>query len=299
MTSEVTRTHLNHLTDIPTSIEKILAHLGRASRTVAPRPTRTRKPSCFSDAACTTPSPREGALKLKEFPYVQAEGLPAGELRHGPNALVDENLPVIVLATRDPAGSRLRPALPQDFADSRIREKERRQSHRHCHRRRPRNHPRSPDRTIYVPAAPELLLPILEVVPLQLFAYHFAILNGHDVGQPAQPRQVGQRMSEPLQAQSGAGQPAKLRRVPRPLGPDHHRHRDHPAHRAHGHLRRDQQRRARPRRHHTAHRHGRHAFHRNQLRQNGACLSLCRLRLHLCRPGTETRASATSPAGPS
>ena len=126
---------------------------------------------------------REGALKLKEISYVQAEGLPAGELRHGPNALVDENLPVIVLATRDPHDP-----------DSDLRYRKTLQILEFVKKsggkaiaiatEGDREITTLADRTIYVPAAPELLLPILEVVPLQLFAYHFAILNGCDVDSP-------------------------------------------------------------------------------------------------------------------
>jgi glutamine---fructose-6-phosphate transaminase (isomerizing) len=104
-------------------------------------------------------------------------------LRHGPNALVDEKLAVIVLATRDTADpdSVLRyqkTLLVQEYIKSRggksiaiATEGD-------------REILTLADRAIFVPPAPELLLPILEVVPLQLFAYHFAILNGCDVDRP-------------------------------------------------------------------------------------------------------------------
>ena len=115
---------------------------------------------------------REGALKLKEISYVQAEGLPAGELRHGPNALVDENLPVIVLATRDPHDP-----------DSDLRYRKTVQILEFVKKsggkaiaiatEGDREITTLADRTIYVPAAPELLLPILEVVPAATFLVPF------------------------------------------------------------------------------------------------------------------------------
>jgi len=124
----------------------------------------------------------EGALKLKEISYIHAEGYPAGEMKHGPNALIDENFPVVVLATGDDS-----PASRQRYGKtlSNIQEVKARggfvvaiacegdtEVAQHA------------DATIYIPRAPELLLPILEVVPLQLLAYHIAVRRGCDVDQP-------------------------------------------------------------------------------------------------------------------
>jgi glucosamine--fructose-6-phosphate aminotransferase (isomerizing) len=125
----------------------------------------------------------EGALKLKEISYIHAEGYPAGEMKHGPNALIDENLPVVMVATKDindpnsvlryektmsnvkevKARSGIVIAVATE-GDEEIKE--------------------SVDHVLYVPHAPELLLPILEVVPLQLLAYHIAVRRGCDVDQP-------------------------------------------------------------------------------------------------------------------
>ena len=125
----------------------------------------------------------EGALKLKEISYIHAEGYPAGEMKHGPNALIDENLPVVIIATRDVnnPGSMVRYektisnlkevkarsgvviALATE-GDEEIKE--------------------AADHVLYVPAAPEELSPILEIVPLQLLAYHIAVRRGCDVDQP-------------------------------------------------------------------------------------------------------------------
>ena len=126
---------------------------------------------------------REGALKLKESAYLQAEGYPAGELKHGPNALVSADAPLVVIATRDASDpdSELRYAktmqLMKDMRDQGAQiialategDADVPRLSRHC---------------IFVPAASEFLLTLLEVVPLQLLAYSFAIQNGVDVDSP-------------------------------------------------------------------------------------------------------------------
>jgi glucosamine--fructose-6-phosphate aminotransferase (isomerizing) len=125
----------------------------------------------------------EGALKLKEISYIHAEGYPAGEMKHGPNALIDEDLPTVILAAKDDNDpnsvlryektcSNLKEVTARSGkviaiateGDEEIRE--------------------SADHVLYIPAAPELLMPILEIVPLQLLAYHIAVRRGCDVDQP-------------------------------------------------------------------------------------------------------------------
>jgi len=125
----------------------------------------------------------EGALKLKEISYIHAEGYPAGEMKHGPNALIDENLPVVVLATRDdsdPASVTL-----YEKSVSNIKEVKARdgivisivtQNDRLARE--------ASDHLIELPPAPELLVPLLEIIPLQLLAYHIAVRRGCDVDQP-------------------------------------------------------------------------------------------------------------------
>jgi len=125
----------------------------------------------------------EGALKLKEISYIHAEGYPAGEMKHGPNALIDETLPVVVIATADPSD----PAslLRLEKTVSNIEEVKARggrvlaiatEGMEAAARRS--------DDVLWVPPAPELLLPLLEVIPLQLLAYHIAVRRGCDVDQP-------------------------------------------------------------------------------------------------------------------
>jgi glutamine---fructose-6-phosphate transaminase (isomerizing) len=125
----------------------------------------------------------EGALKLKEISYIHAEGYPAGEMKHGPNALIDENLPVVVLATRDdsdPASVTL-----YEKSVSNIKEVKARDGivisivtqNDYLARE-------ASDHLIELPPAPELLVPLLEIIPLQLLAYHIAVRRGCDVDQP-------------------------------------------------------------------------------------------------------------------
>jgi len=125
----------------------------------------------------------EGALKLKEVSYIHAEGYPTGEMKHGPSAMIDETLPLLVLATRDESdpASRLR----FDKTLSNIREiTERGTPVIAVISEGDDETPKATPHVIEVPDVPVLLQPILEVVPLQLFAYHVAVLKGRDVDQP-------------------------------------------------------------------------------------------------------------------
>jgi glucosamine--fructose-6-phosphate aminotransferase (isomerizing) len=125
----------------------------------------------------------EGALKLKEISYIHAEGYPAGEMKHGPNALIDESLPVVCIATKDPNDPSS--VLKYEKTLSNIQEVTAR-SGRVIAIATEGDHEigQLVEHTIYIPQAPELLLPILEVVPLQLLAYHIAVRRGCDVDQP-------------------------------------------------------------------------------------------------------------------
>jgi glucosamine--fructose-6-phosphate aminotransferase (isomerizing) len=125
----------------------------------------------------------EGALKLKEISYIHAEGYPAGEMKHGPNALIDENLPVVVIATRDESDAASMTRYEKTVSN--IQEVKARDgiviavvTEGDRLARASSNH------SIEIPAAPELLSPILEIIPLQLLAYHIAVRRGCDVDQP-------------------------------------------------------------------------------------------------------------------
>jgi glucosamine--fructose-6-phosphate aminotransferase (isomerizing) len=126
----------------------------------------------------------EGALKLKEISYIHAEGYPAGEMKHGPNALIDENLPVVVIATRDPTSDESRVRYEKTLSN--IQEVKARNGiviAVVCEQDA-EEVGKMADYTIAIPATTELLLPILEIVPLQLLAYHIAVRRGCDVDQP-------------------------------------------------------------------------------------------------------------------
>lgn len=137
----------------------------------------------FLGRAIHYPIAMDGALKLKEVSYVHAEGYPTGETKHGPNALIDENLPVVIIATHDSEspGSVLR--YEKSLGNIAGFKK---QSSRviALASEGDQQVPKLADHTIFIPHAPELLSPILEIVPLQLFAYYMAIKRGLDVDRP-------------------------------------------------------------------------------------------------------------------
>jgi glucosamine--fructose-6-phosphate aminotransferase (isomerizing) len=118
----------------------------------------------------------EGALKLKEISYIHAEGYAAGEMKHGPIALIDDGMPIVAVVPRDPSYERMVSNIEEVRArDGKVIAI--------CH---------ADDReiggrayaTLAVPAAPDLLAPLVTVVPLQLLAYHIATIRGLDVDQP-------------------------------------------------------------------------------------------------------------------
>ena len=125
----------------------------------------------------------EGALKLKEISYIHAEGYPAGEMKHGPNALIDENLPTVVLATRDPSDEMSRVLYEKTLSNiQEVKAREGRVVAVACEG--DEDVAKMADHVITIGSTNELLLPILEVVPLQLLAYHIAVRRGCDVDQP-------------------------------------------------------------------------------------------------------------------
>ena len=122
------------------------------------------------------PVAMEGALKLKEISYIHAEAYPAGELKHGPLALVDNDMPVVILAPKDDMLDKLKSNMEEVqarggelfvFADenSGIKAKDR-------------------QHVVYVPSISPILAPIVYSVPVQLLSYHVAVLRGTDVDQP-------------------------------------------------------------------------------------------------------------------
>jgi glutamine---fructose-6-phosphate transaminase (isomerizing) len=173
--------YMVELSRIPGKLESILAH-EEEYEDLAKAYSRAQD-FLFLGRGVHYPIALEGALKLKEVSYIHAEGYPAGEMKHGPNALIDENLPVVIMATRDEHDaasiqryektlSNLKEVKARSGkviavateGDDEIREEA--------------------DHVVFVPHAPELLASILEIVPLQLLAYHIAVRRGCDVDQP-------------------------------------------------------------------------------------------------------------------
>jgi glucosamine--fructose-6-phosphate aminotransferase (isomerizing) len=181
MPPEQAKAAVQELMRIPGKLEQILTH-DEACDELAKTYIRAQD-FLFLGRGIHYPIALEGALKLKEISYIHAEGYPAGEMKHGPNALIDENLPVVIIATRDvnspqsmtryektmsnlkevKARSGIVIALATE-GDKEIAEEA--------------------DHVLFVPPAPEELSAILEIVPLQLLAYHIAVRRGCDVDQP-------------------------------------------------------------------------------------------------------------------
>ena len=181
MTPDQARDAVQELTRIPGKLEHQLTH-EEDCEDLAKEYVRAQD-FLFLGRGIHYPIALEGALKLKEVSYIHAEGYPAGEMKHGPNALIDENLPVVIIATRDPndPGSMVR----YEKTISNLKEVKARSgivialATEGDHEIK-----EAADHVIYVPPAPEELSAILEIVPLQLLAYHIAVRRGCDVDQP-------------------------------------------------------------------------------------------------------------------
>jgi glucosamine--fructose-6-phosphate aminotransferase (isomerizing) len=175
-------TLIEELSRIPAKIEEVLRSRSAQCEQLA-KEFSTVRDFLYLGRGIHFPIALEGALKLKEISYIHAEGYPAGEMKHGPNALIDETLPVVVLATRDESdpASKLR----YEKTLSNIQEVTARSG-------RVIAVATEGDTTIgglvehviHIPPAIELLSPLIEIVPLQLLAYYIAVRRGCDVDQP-------------------------------------------------------------------------------------------------------------------
>ncbi len=173
---------VSELSKLPGKVEDVLRSVDDQCQQLA-KVFSTANDFLFLGRGIHYPIALEGALKLKEISYIHAEGYPAGEMKHGPNALIDETLPVVCIATKDPNDPSS--VLKYEKTLSNIQEVTARSGRviaiaiegdeeiKHL-----------VEHTIQIPQAPELLLPVLEVVPLQLLAYHIAVRRGCDVDQP-------------------------------------------------------------------------------------------------------------------
>ena len=175
------RKALSDLTELPQKMERVLEHAKHVEDIT--KGLFRQHDFLFLARGIHFPIALEGALKLKELSYIHAEGYPAGEMKHGPNALIDENLPVVFLAAYDPQSAdshqryekvlnNIKEVKSRDGiivalgneGDTELME--------------------SSDHFIPIPSTNEFLLSILEVIPLQLLAYHCAVRRGCDIDQP-------------------------------------------------------------------------------------------------------------------
>jgi glutamine---fructose-6-phosphate transaminase (isomerizing) len=174
LSSEESKEHIKSLLHVPTQIEQVLAKDAEIEEIAKDY---FRAPDfLYLGRGVNYPIALEGALKLKEISYIHAEGYPAGEMKHGPIALIDRNLPVVALVFGGPLYEKMmaniEEARARDGAIIAVTEEGNTDVPRHA------------DRTVTVPRAPELLTPLLAVIPLQLLAYHIALRRGCDVDQP-------------------------------------------------------------------------------------------------------------------
>jgi glucosamine--fructose-6-phosphate aminotransferase (isomerizing) len=162
------------LAGLPEKIERVLAG-GEAVQKIA-RLYEKHNNFIYLGRGFNFPVALEGALKLKEISYIHAEGYPAAEMKHGPIALIDDNMPVVFICTRDSAYEKV----VSNMMEVRARkgriiaiatEGDTEMASR-------------ADHVLYVPATIPMLQPILSVIPLQLLAYHVAVARGCDVDQP-------------------------------------------------------------------------------------------------------------------
>jgi len=173
---------VDELSRIPGKIEEVLRQRDGECRQLA-KVFASASNFLFLGRGIHFPIALEGALKLKEISYIHAEGYPAGEMKHGPNALIDEALPVVVLATSDADSPES--MLRYEKTLSNIQEVTARSGRVIAVATEGNKQIRElVEHVIFVPRAPELLAPLIEVVPLQLLAYHIAVRRGCDVDQP-------------------------------------------------------------------------------------------------------------------
>ncbi len=178
---EEAKTHAQKIAELPLKIEHILNDVDSIEE--LSKEFFRSQDFLYLGRGINFPVALEGALKLKEISYIHAEGYPAGEMKHGPNALIDEKLPVVVINTREKgnAASELR----YEKTHSNIVEVKARDGIVISILTEGDDmSARVSDYVIEIPETADLLSPILSIVPLQLLAYHIAVRRGCDVDQP-------------------------------------------------------------------------------------------------------------------
>jgi glucosamine--fructose-6-phosphate aminotransferase (isomerizing) len=173
--------HAQQLAELPVKIEHLLSDSDGLEELA--REFHRATDFLYLGRGINFPVALEGALKLKEISYIHAEGYPAGEMKHGPNALIDERLPVVVINTRE-AGNRASELRYEKTHSNIVEVKAREGVVISVLTEGDRMSAEVSDHVIEIPESSDLLSPILSVIPLQLLAYHIAVRRGCDVDQP-------------------------------------------------------------------------------------------------------------------
>ncbi len=174
ITEDQTRQLVDDLSQCPRLIGEILAEAG-VYRQLARR-FCTYNNFLFLGRGINAPIALEGALKLKEISYIHAEGLPAGEMKHGPIALIDRHMATVALAPRDAMYDKVVNSIKEVKARDGVVLAVVTEGDKEL--------PSQVDDVLYIPQAPDNLVPLLAAVPLQMLAYQIAVLRGCDVDQP-------------------------------------------------------------------------------------------------------------------
>ncbi len=182
LNDEKLKWHVQHLSELPVKLEKLLNN-SEIDYEELSRAFVLSTDFLYLGRGINFPIALEGALKLKEISYIHAEGYAAGEMKHGPNALIDSRLPVVVINTLDPSDEKSK--LRYEKTLSNIQEVRARDGIVVAIVTEGDEDTRDlASYTIEVPPSSELLSPVLSVAPLQLLAYHIAVRRGCDVDQP-------------------------------------------------------------------------------------------------------------------
>jgi len=181
LTPEESRAHAQQLAELPVKMEHLLNDAD-AIEELSKEFFRSTD-FLYLGRGINFPIALEGALKLKELSYIHAEGYPAGEMKHGPNALIDERLPVMFINTRE-AGNRASELRYEKTHSNIVEVKAREGIVISVLTDGDSMSSVVSDHVIEIPACSDLLSPVLSIIPLQLLAYHIAVRRGCDVDQP-------------------------------------------------------------------------------------------------------------------
>ncbi|HEX8456903.1 MAG TPA: glutamine--fructose-6-phosphate transaminase (isomerizing) [Pyrinomonadaceae bacterium] len=181
LTQDEAKQHAQELAELPVKIEHLLSESDSLEELA--REFHRSTDFLYLGRGINFPVALEGALKLKEISYIHAEGYPAGEMKHGPNALIDERLPVVVINTRE-EGNRASELRYEKTHSNIVEVKAREGLVLSVLTEGDEMSAEVSDHVIEIPASSDLLSPILAVIPLQLLAYHIAVRRGCDVDQP-------------------------------------------------------------------------------------------------------------------